>query len=397
MRFVHFADCHIDGYKDLRLAKLGHDNFKYVIGFALEKEVDFVLLAGDLFNTALPRVDALKFVTAQLKRLSMAKIPVYIIPGSHDYSPHGRTMLDVLELAGLVINVAKGELTEKGDLKLEFTKDPKTNVLITGIMGRAGMLDQQQYRKIDTTDIPVGKKIFMFHTAIQELKTPKLESMDASPLDLLPSGFTYYAGGHVHIVNKFSSERYKDVVYPGPTFPNSFSELDDLRRGSFVYYDNDDFEHLFIPSKEVVSLKVDCSGLTSEEAHEKISLAIEKETLDQAIVLIRLFGTVEGKTSDMDMKSLVERCYDKGAYIVLKNTNKLYSKLFEELTASSVAHQDVEKETIEEHLGQLPFSGDEKRCIKELLQSLDKEQADGEKKTVFQERMVDLAQHILEQ
>ena len=50
MRFVHFADCHIDGFKDPRLAKLGNDNFKYVVNFSLEKKVDFVLLAGD-FNT----------------------------------------------------------------------------------------------------------------------------------------------------------------------------------------------------------------------------------------------------------------------------------------------------------------------------------------------------------
>ena len=35
-----------------------------------------VLLAGDLFNTALPRVDALKFVTRELKRLQEKNIPV---------------------------------------------------------------------------------------------------------------------------------------------------------------------------------------------------------------------------------------------------------------------------------------------------------------------------------
>ena len=154
MKFVHFADCHIDGFKDPRLSKLSNDNFKYVIDYSLEKEVDFVLLAGDLFNTALPRIDSLKFVTAQLKRLQVANIPVYLIPGSHDYSPHGRTMLDVLELAGLIINVAKGTVNEKGDLNLEFTQDIKTKVLITGILGRAGMLDQQIYKTINLINIP---------------------------------------------------------------------------------------------------------------------------------------------------------------------------------------------------------------------------------------------------
>ena len=34
-------------------------------------------------------------------------IEVYVIPGSHDFSPSGKTMLDVLENSGLVINVNK--------------------------------------------------------------------------------------------------------------------------------------------------------------------------------------------------------------------------------------------------------------------------------------------------
>ena len=39
------------------------------------KEVDFVIIAGDLFNTAIPRIDAVKFATEQLKRLQEANIP----------------------------------------------------------------------------------------------------------------------------------------------------------------------------------------------------------------------------------------------------------------------------------------------------------------------------------
>lgn len=399
MRFVHFADCHIDGYKDPRLAKLGHDNFKYVIDFAIKKEVDFILLAGDLFNTALPRVDALKFVTGQFKRVAEKNIPIYIIPGSHDYSPHGRTMLDVLELAGLVINVAKAQVDEEGLLQLSFTQDEKTKVFITGIMGRAGMLDQQLYQKIDIKNIPSGpniKKIFMFHTAIHELKTPALAAMDASPLDLLPAGFDYYAGGHVHIINSFSSERYKNVVYPGPTFPNSFSELEDLGGGSFVFYENDRYTHQLIPSKKVVSLSINVNKLSSEEVYDQAKISIAQEDVENKIILLRFSGILEGKSSDIDIKSLVEDAYAQGAYVVLRNTNKLQSKLFEEITSTTKASQDIEKDTIEEHLQQISFVGDEAQVIKELLQQLNIEQGDGEKKTIFEERVISIAKSIIE-
>lgn len=396
MKFIHFADCHIDGYKDPRLAKLGHDSFMYVIDTVLNENVDFVLLAGDLFNTALPRIDALKFVTAQLKRLQEKNIPVYIIPGSHDYSPHGRTMLDVLELAGLVINVAKGAVNEQGQLNLAFIQDKRTQVYITGIMGRAGMLDQQLYTKINTTTIPTGKKIFMFHTSIQELKTPKLENMDASPLHLLPAGFDYYAGGHVHIINTFSSPEYKNVVYPGPTFPNSFSELEDLKQGSYVLYDNGSFEHKYIPNKKVLSISIDCSKKSCEEVFDETKLAIDAKDMCNSIVLLRFSGLLEGKSSDLDFKSLIQSCYEKDAFIVLRNTNKLQSKIFSEVESTNKESKDIESDTIIEHLNQIEFSKNEETVIKELLTQLNVEQGDGEKKTIFQERLVEISKTILE-
>jgi len=69
--------------------------------YVLKKKVDFILIAGDLFNTSLPGIDKLKLAVQKLKQLKDNNIPVYIIAGSHDFSPSGKTMLDVLENAGL--------------------------------------------------------------------------------------------------------------------------------------------------------------------------------------------------------------------------------------------------------------------------------------------------------
>ncbi|MBA3064689.1 hypothetical protein FP803_04595, partial [Candidatus Woesearchaeota archaeon] len=93
-----------------------------------EKQVDFVLIAGDLFNTALPGIDALKIVVTKLKELKDNNIPSYVIPGSHDFSPSGKTMIDVLENAGLLVNVMKGKIIDE-KLNLEFTIDKKTGNL----------------------------------------------------------------------------------------------------------------------------------------------------------------------------------------------------------------------------------------------------------------------------
>ncbi len=398
MKFIHLADCHIDGFKEQNLSELGFAGFKYTIDFALDNKVDFVLIAGDLFNTAIPRVDALKQTTRELKRLKDAKIPVYCIPGSHDFSPHGRTMLDVLELAGLLINVMKGSVVNN-QLHLTYTIDPKTGTKITGVMGKKGMLDKEIYEHLVVPPRNDSFHIFMFHTAISELRPKKLEKMEAYPVSFLPSGFDYYAGGHVHIRDRYSGAEHRNVVYPGPTFPNSFSELEDLEYGSFIYYHDNNYDYVKIPSKKVIPFHIDCEGKTPNQILEESLALLEGEDIVSSIVLLRFKGTLsEGKPADVNFNEIMKFCYDEGAFIVLKNTYKLQGKMFEELGALISDSENIEEETIDQHIGQFKLSEgkDEKEIITRLLNELGLETLDGEKKTSFTERVVDQAKEILE-
>ena len=147
MKFAHLADCHIGGWRDPKMRDISTTAFLQIIDKCIHEKVDFVLIAGDLFNTSLPGVERLRIVTEKLKELYDNNIPCYLIAGSHDYSPSGKTMLDVLESAGLCINVAKGKEIN-GRLQLSFTTDKKTGVKITGLPGLRGGLDKNHYRKL---------------------------------------------------------------------------------------------------------------------------------------------------------------------------------------------------------------------------------------------------------
>jgi len=176
MRFSHTADCHVGGHRDPRLKALTEQAFSKFIEESIEETVDFIIIAGDLFNTAIPGIDTLKFVVTELSKPKKQDIPVYAIPGSHDYSPSGKTMLDVLEQAGLLINVCRGTITEEGKLKLAFTQDKKTGAKLTGVIGKRGMLDKHLYEELDhSISEEPGEKIFLFHTALTELKPKHLE------------------------------------------------------------------------------------------------------------------------------------------------------------------------------------------------------------------------------
>ena len=130
MKFAHIADCHIGSWKDPKLAELSTNAFAKAIDKCIEKEADFILLSGDLFNTALPSVDRLKVVVSKLRELKEIGIPFYFIAGSHDFSPSGKTILDVLEEAGLCKNVVRGKVVDN-KLKLNFIIDRKTGAKIT--------------------------------------------------------------------------------------------------------------------------------------------------------------------------------------------------------------------------------------------------------------------------
>ena len=112
VRFAHISDVHLGGWKQKLLQDLNFESFRKTIDTCIDKKLDFVLIAGDLFDSAYPPIEILKETFAQFKRLKEANIPCFIIAGSHDYSVSGKTFLDVLEKAGFCKNVSMFEETE---------------------------------------------------------------------------------------------------------------------------------------------------------------------------------------------------------------------------------------------------------------------------------------------
>lgn len=399
MKFAHLADCHIGSYRDERMKALVMDSFVWTIDRIIEEGVDFVLISGDLFNTSLPAIDALKIATTKLKDLSNLGIPVYIIAGSHDFSPSGKTMLDVLENAGLCINVVKGNVDESGNLKLDFTVDKATGVKITGMIGKKGMLEKSYYESLNVENLESepGFKIFMFHTAITELKKKGMEKMDSAPMSYLPKGFNYYAGGHVHDPLQISSDDLGGVItYPGPLFPNSFKEIKDLGQGGFYIFDMADPELLkFVPVKikERVLFDFNLDKKSPEESLGDISTLKEKDVSDK-LVLIRLHGKLSsGKPSDINLKEIFTDLYSRGAYFVMRNTSGLTSEAFEEIALKTESIFEIEDNLIKEHIGQMKFDKlewdveSEKKTVRHLLEMLDVEKVEGETQTDFEDRI----------
>ncbi|HLC33284.1 MAG TPA: exonuclease SbcCD subunit D [Candidatus Nanoarchaeia archaeon] len=390
MKFAHLADCHMGGWRDPKLREANAKAFVLAVDTCINEKVDFVLIAGDLFNTAVPAIDSLRIVVEQLKRLKDANLAVYFIAGSHDFSPSGKTMLDVIEQAGLGINVARGEELPDGRFTLKFTVDPKTKIKVTGMIGKKGGLEAGYYCFLakEQLEKEQGSKIFMFHSAIAELKPKELERMDAMACSMMPRGFDYYAGGHVHIVDKISLDHYKNIVYPGPVFPNSFSELEKLGRGNMVIVEDWSSRNVPLIVNPVFSITVDAENKTVSEVDALLKKTIESQELTNAIVTIRVQGCIsQGRPADISWNDLLHSAYAKKAYAVLRNTGSLTSKELQITVVKEANVEELEERLLQEHANQFKLSEDDVELARKLMHILSSERAEGERVGDFEGRL----------
>jgi DNA repair exonuclease SbcCD nuclease subunit len=402
MKFAHLADVHIGSWRDPRLKDLASEALARAADICISEKVDFILVSGDLFNTALPGIDGLKGVVKEFKRLKEHNIALYVIPGSHDYSPSGKTMIDVLEEAGLLTNVFRGKV-ENGKLKLRFAVDKKTGAKITGVLGRRGTLEKLYYQDLDLEHLEKepGKKIFMFHTSITELKPDSKALMESTDMSYLPKGFEYYAGGHVHIVHQYSFKDHKNVVYPGPLFPANFEELEALEAGGFYIYDNGKIIRHDINLKSIFRIDIDCRHKSPEEVGQMIYEKTKGKEFINTIVLIRIAGTLKtGKVSDIKFQEIFSKIYSQGAFFIMRNTVKVVSAEYEEIKIDQKNPEEVEDAIIKEHLGQIKVTGmdadKELSLTRELMHLLSQEKHDGEKVYEYEERVKREIDKVLE-
>jgi hypothetical protein len=386
MKFAHIADCHLGGWRQPELQELNLKAFEKAIDACIKEKVNFALIAGDLFDSAMPSVDILKAAAAKLRELKEKNIPCYIIAGSHDYSASGKTFLDVLEKAGLCENIEK-----INDDKLEIID--KKDFIIAGISGKKGELEKDLIRKIKVNVKSDKLKILALHTTIEENKTS--EFMSGVKISQLPGGFDYYALGHIHKPFK-KEENGKIIAYPGPLFPNNFSELEELENGGFLIVNEKngkiETEKYEIRMKNIEFIEINADGKVPELITSEIIQKIKHENVKDTIIMIKIAGTLaRGKTSDINFKEIEEEAKKAQCFSLLKNISGLESPEFKikvELKSENV--DEIEKEVISK-LKQDDFS----KLTEQLIKAMEIEKIEGEKSETFEKRLFDEFSKVL--
>lgn len=210
MKFIHAADIHLDSplsglaaYKDapsevLRTAT--RDAFTRLIDAAIEEAVDFLVIAGDLYDGNWKDYNTGHYFCREMGRLNRAGIPVYLLFGNHDAES------EMTKKLALPPNVHLFEARKPCSFRIEALR-----VVLHG----------RSFKEAATTEnLAVGYpaaepgwlNIGVLHTAL-EGNAAHANYAPCSLAELSAKGYDYWALGHVHEYAVLQRDPW--VVFPG--------------------------------------------------------------------------------------------------------------------------------------------------------------------------------------
>ena len=410
MKFAHLADTHLGRQKDEKLRIIEKQIFKKTVDTILKNNVEFVLIAGDFFDVNIPDMETQKFTFEQFKKFKNKDIPIYVIYGSHDFSPNSTAVIDLLNSSDFFTKITLAE-NEEDKISLKFFVDPKTGVKITGLPGLKSSRDVTYYEKLDRTPLETetGFKIFMFHGGIKETITDGIIT-DTMPVSYLPKNFNYYAGGHMHKFSDGNFPGYSHVVYPGTLFSGHPTDFIDNAKGQqrgfvLVEFEKEvqNVEFVHIPNIEYVLIEIDAQNKKVESVDTELRAKIRDSEVKEKLVIINVKGELsEGKTTEIDFSEIKDELTENGTLSVLINRNQFSSREYNITAAKGSNKEEIVTNVFTENLGQLSL--DDKKLLgdnginiaKSLLEKLGNGKLDNEKEREYEERMTAEAFGVLE-
>lgn len=356
-KFAHITDCHLGSWRNPKLRELNLQAFEKSISISIKEQVDFILITGDFFDVNIPQLAPVKRAVEILKQARDSGIAVYMIYGSHDFNTANISMIDILHSAELFIKPTDFQ-TNTDSVILKFFVDKKTGAKITGISGRKVGLDREMYEKLDKKNLEMedGFKIFLLHKGIQEILPLDMNFRDSLPISLVPKGFDYYGGGHIHkrVEKKINGSV---IVYPGPLFGSSFQDLEETAKGEkrgfyIISFDKKILDCRFIEINlvDILYNEIVSSKWNSETLEDEITKNISGLEVKNKIVLIKVKGKLLGKRSNIDFGKFSLDISNRGALMSFINTNNLSTDETKVIAVHSDNKFDIEREIFHESI-----------------------------------------------
>ena len=295
IKIIHIADMHFDapmsGFSDRKKAETrkeeAKDTFSRIIDEAVKREVDALLIAGDMFDSDFVLPQTIKFLQNCFKKLG--NIPVFISPGNHDFNHEN----------SIYSNTLWGENVHIFSDEISFFDIKNARIYGYGFAER--FISEPKLEGFSADD---KISIMVMHGDLQA-------NSQYNPISLKhikDSGLDYLALGHIHKFDGIKKEGATTYAYSG-THEGKF--FDEEGSCGFIYGEVGkgvaNLQHINFAKREVKSIDVSVSGLlTYDEIAEKIRDAISDS---KDIYKITLTGEI-GEGVFLNLAILEEKIHD---------------------------------------------------------------------------------------
>ncbi|MGN0506362.1 MAG: exonuclease SbcCD subunit D [Lachnospiraceae bacterium] len=376
MKLLHLADLHIGKrVNEFSMLEEQKQVLSQALRMAVEHQVTAVLIAGDVYDKAIPSVEGVRLFDSFLTALARRKIPVCVISGNHDSPERLSFGKSLFEHAGLYMAGAYEEepvrvtfTDEFGEVDVyllpfikpqmirslpqEASAQPTQSTEVSESRNRPESYTDAV--RIALTGLPLNKEIrnvliaHQFVTGIGEepLRTDS-ETVSVGGVDAVDyhvfDAFDYVALGHLHGAQHVGRDT---VRYAGSPVKYSFSEARQEKSATLVTLlekGNIQIEKLaFTPIHDMREIKGTLAQLTNPEIFTQadtedyihVTLTDEEEIYD---VLGKL-RAVYPNLMQLDFDNRRTRAAGAGAVmsetVREKGTYELFREFFEQQTGS---------------------------------------------------------------
>ncbi|GAB2319407.1 exonuclease SbcCD subunit D [Alkalibacterium sp. s-m-22] len=294
MRILHTADWHIGKIvNEFSMLEEQADVLHRLVDEVKELDVDVLIMAGDLYDRAIPPKEAVILATEIFTRLIReAGIPVLAIAGNHDSNERLEYGAELLSTSELFI-----EGTLKTDIRKVTVKGANfyllpfaDHVAVRKLLGNDEIKDLQDATRVQIESIkekmnPDELNILIAHGYVVNGGKESVEDSDSErPLSIgtaeyvdvnLFDAFDYVALGHLHKAQKVKSDR---VRYSGSPVKYSKSEARHKKQHLLVDLEKDTIDVQTIltnPKRDLRVIRGFFDELMQDESEDYIFFELE--------------------------------------------------------------------------------------------------------------------------
>lgn len=374
MKIAILSDFHFGFAYNSELEDDSFENAEEAVQKALDS--DIVLLAGDIFDSRLPRTGvwarAIKVLvnpllkentgvklvqsSKQLKEISkrtLNHLPVVALHGTHERRNKDETnAVEILENAGLLIHLhCHSVVFEKDGIK----------VAVHGMSGVPERFAKDVLYQWGPKPIEGCFNILMLHQSIEPFIYSPLDPPSLN-LSNLPRGFDLIVDGHLHLTGQ---EKVNETVilFPGSTVTTQLEKNEsNAEKGFYQIEIEKELKINFIPLKEnrkffYDEIKVEAGSLR-EQVESKINEILNNNFTKKPIIKLKISGD-EAEVLDQELRD-IERKYSGQAVIKFAkdlDTPEIAKKIefLRNLREQNLSVEEIGSQIMKKNLEELEF------------------------------------------